>query len=298
MQYIYHLGVHTTPSELLQHNLTENLDALRAQGVFYVNAEAPDIIGEILMLVEDGCQSEVAQDYEKLNGINQSLAQNARAGGMHKVLFSNDDLLGPSLSDLLSSGVETPEFYPDAAARLSLATAAIPLRSTTFVIYQKSPEQLLLDLYCQALGQGQTALGLETFCTGLELQSICFEQLRAQLQVLHSKLRVIMPEDRRLEQGSGAFVREFCQCTGINPEAFSITPTKVKYRIDTQQAEALRHVTMGNPSTRPSLINSLREQILKHRADPRQALALPDWVKAQLSGQSDDVHETHMQKAG
>ena len=41
MQYIYHLGAHKTASSLLQRNLVENLDEIRAQGVFYVNAELP-----------------------------------------------------------------------------------------------------------------------------------------------------------------------------------------------------------------------------------------------------------------
>ncbi|MEL6411307.1 MAG: hypothetical protein AAGK67_02165 [Pseudomonadota bacterium] len=291
MRYIYHLGVHTTPTDLIHENLRVNIDALRANSVFYVNEEMPGTLAKIHHLVETNCQSDGEPDRNGLGEINIDIAKTARDNGYETVLFVDENILGPTLADQICLEESIAKFYDDADKRLSLATSSIPLRASTFLIYRKSQEQLLIDLFSKAVAQGQTALTLENFCAAIDLSSVRFDGLAERLQALHSKLRVQMPMDRRIDYGSGAFINEFCGHIGVPTMDLTVTPSPVKYRIDAQQAEALRHVTMGNPSTRPSLIDSLREQILQHKPDLNQPLRLPEWVKAGLRGEDQPLEE-------
>lgn len=283
MQYIFHLGVHQTATPYVQQTLTHNLEALRAQGVFYVNAEMPKAVVRHRRVVYRLSHPEKpTPEIEALVGTNQAVANAARTAGARKVLFSNDYGLGPAMHEALAMGLENPAFYARAHTCFRHIVRGFPLRKSRVLIYSRNPETYLASLYSEAIRLGLTNLDIDGFCRAVAFDSVDFDGLRERLSALHTDLNVTMRAYERIRLGAETYMRTFLRDLGVQAHSFVFLPAPAEDTLDAAQVEALRHISMGSQSTRPALVKQLREQVTSHAPNPSDRLSLPDWVSDRL----------------
>ena len=283
MQYIFHLGVHQTATPYVQQTLTRNLEALRAQGVFFVNAEMPKAVVRHRRVVRRLCDpNKPTPDIEALVGTNHAVADAARAGGAKKVLFSNDYGLGPAMHQALPMGIENPAFYPRAHTCFRHIVRGLPLRKSRILIYSRNPETYLASLYSEAIRLGLTNMDIDGFCRAVAFDSIDFDGLRERLSALHVDLNVTMRAHERIRLGAETYMRTFLRDLGVQAHSFVFSSAPAEDTLDAAQIEALRHISMGSETTRPALIKQLRDQVIGHTPNPTDRLVLPEWVSDRL----------------
>lgn len=283
MQYIFHLGVHQTATPYVQDTLTRNLEALRAQGVFYVNAEMPKAVLRHRRVVYRLSHPEKpTPEIEALVDTNHSVADAARAAGAKKVLFSNDYGLGPAMHEALAMGLDDPAFYPRAHTCFRHIVRGFPLRKSRILVYSRNPETYLTSLYSEAIRLGLTNLDIDRFCRAVAFDSVDFDGLRERLSSLHTDLRVTIRAYERIRLGAETYMRTFLRDLGVQAHSFVFCPAPPEDTLDAAQIEALRHISMGSETKRPALVKQLREQVTSHLPNPSNRLALPDWVRERL----------------
>ncbi|MEO1138937.1 MAG: hypothetical protein AAFW87_05720 [Pseudomonadota bacterium] len=278
MKYVYHLGVHKTASSLLQRNLNDNLAQLRAQRVFYVNAESPDIVQRQTRLLHQARGAADTGALKKLAQINKQMAETARAAKARIVLVSDETRLGPSMNLDLAAGATNPSFYPGAETSVMHMLGGLPLRNTRLLIYARNPESYLLSLYSDAIREAQTTLDLEAFCRAVNFNSIDFDGLETRLRSLHRDLDIKTRQYERIKLGAETYLRTFLRDIGLDPKPFTLHTAPLRPQLDATQVEALLHITAGGETKRPRLLKRLRDQVLTHAPNPLAQLKLPEWV--------------------
>ncbi len=293
MQYFFHLGVHQTSTPYVQETLSRNLEALRAQNVFYVNAEMPKAVVRQRRVVRRLCDpNKPTPEIDALVGTNHAVADAARAAGAKKVLFSNDQCLGPAMHEAFAMGLETPAFYPRAHTCFRHIVRGLPLRKSKILIYSRNPETYLTSLYSEAIRLGITNLDIDGFCRAVAVDSVDFEGLRERLASLHDNLQVTMRAHERIRLGAETYMRTFLRDLGVEAHRFVFSPAPAEDTLDAAQIEALRHIAMGSETKRPELINQLRAQVVQSAPNPLDRLTLPEWVsdRFRASEQAEIAH--------
>ncbi len=279
MKYVIHLGVHRTATALLQHNLSRNLDALRAQGVFYVNDEMPRIlVRHFRMILRRHKPGATPQDRTVFAAVNAQVTQAAQAAGARTVLISDEHRLGPTMTQGLLWNQPNPAFYPQALSNLDHAQAGLPLEDTRLLLYTRNAESYLTSLYSDAVRQGHTTLTLDRFCRAVNFNSIDFGALEQTLGTLHPGLEVRSRQFERIKLGPETYLRSFLRDIGLDPKPFTLYPARPRPQLDAVQVEALLHIMAGGQSRRAGMIRQLREQVIQGAPNPLAPLVLPDWV--------------------
>lgn len=285
MQYIYHLGAHKTASSLLQRNLVENLDELRAQGVYYVNAELPRAIKRQRNII----QKLHAPDTEPPGlprRLNRRITKAAEQAGARIVLQSDSASLGPAMHEALANGVVHPGFYPQAEQCLHTLTVDRPPEDVRFLLYSRTPETYLTSLYSDMIRQGWSNVDIDTFCQSLDLASLDFDALKTRIEGMRPGFRVISRQYERIKLGADTFISTFMRDIGLDAKYVQpVRPAHVP-DLDAAQVEALRHVSFGDTSRNPRHVKRLRNRILKQAPNPADPLTLPDWVPETLHSPS------------
>lgn len=283
MKYIYHLGVHKTASALLQRNLQENLDELRAQGVFYVNAEMPRIVRkQFRLLAQLHAQPDNPPPVQPFRRMNRMLENVAQEAGAHTVLTSGADLIGAPMHHDLANAHGMPAFYPGAAAAMAQLTTGVAPRDVEALIYCRNPETYLLSLYSDAIRQGLTTMDLSAFCASVDLETIDFGRLKQRLQSTLPEARITMRQYERIKLGAEPYISTFLRDVGLNASYAQPVMVPQLPPLDQSQVDALRHIAFGDTSRRPQRIKRLRNRILSHAPNPGDPLILPDWVRNTL----------------
>ncbi|MGK7754374.1 MULTISPECIES: hypothetical protein [unclassified Roseovarius] len=279
MKYVIHLGVHRTASLLLQQNLSSNLDQLRAQGVFYVNAEIPKLVQRQIRMIrrrhKPGSTPHAIGNFAE---INAAITDAAAQAGAQTVLISDEHRLGPSMTRSLLWNQPHPGFYPQAATNLQHVQAGLPLEQTRLLLYTRNAESYLLSLYSDAIRQNQVAMTLEQFCRSVNFNSINFHALEQELAALHPDLQVKSRQFERIKLGPETYLRSFLRDIGLDPAPFALRPTPPRPQLDAMQVEALLHIMSGTQSRRADMVASLREKVLRGAPNPLAPLVLPAWV--------------------
>ncbi|MEM7076395.1 MAG: hypothetical protein AAGA28_13735 [Pseudomonadota bacterium] len=284
MQYIFHLGVHGTAPAALAPYLTAHVHALRAQKVYFVNAEAPEALDAMQTALTGRYlgTSDAPQD-AWFHEANHAVADAARDAGARSVLVLSPDMLGPSLPRALSLGRIGPGLYDAAPEMLRLATLGLPAKRVQCVLVPEDTETLLLNLYSDGVRQGLTALRLDAFCDAIDLDHFSTGHLLARLRDAHPRHRITDRPDPGLRAGVGPFLRGVLDDLGLDPGAFPVEKPDLPARLDAFQIEALLHITDNGQSRNASRVAQLRDRVLCFAPDPAQPLHLPDWVSAVLS---------------
>jgi len=283
MQYIYHLGAHKTASSLLQRNLVENLDEIRAQGVFYVNAELPWAIKRQRNIIRQ-LHTPEAEPPGLPRRLNRRIAKAAKQAGARIVLQSNTASLGPAMHEALANGVTNPGFYPQAEQCLHTLTVDRPPEDVRFLLYSRTPETYLTSLYSEMIREGWSNVDIDTFCQSLDLASLDFDTLKTRIEGMRPEFHVVMRQYERIKLGADTFISTFMRDIGL--DAKYIQPLRHAHvpDLDAAQVEALRHVSFGDTSRNPKHVKRLRNRILKQAPNPADPLGLPDWVHEALHG--------------
>lgn len=281
MQYIYHLGAHKTASSLLQRNLVENLDELRAQGVFYVNAELPWAIKRQRNIIRQ-LHTPEAEPPGLPRRLNRRIAKAAKQAGARIILQSDSASLGPAMHEAFANGVTNPGFYPQAEQCLHTLTVDRPPEDVRFLLYSRTPETYLTSLYSEMIREGWSNVDIDTFCQSLDLASLDFDTLKTRIKGMRPEFHVVMRQYERIKLGADTFISAFMRDIGL--DAKYIQPVRHAHvpDLDAAQVEALRHVSFGDTSRDPKRIKRLRNQILRQSNNPADPLVLPDWVPEAL----------------
>lgn len=283
MQYIYHLGAHKTASSLLQRNLVENLDELRAQGVFYVNAELPWAIKRQRNIIHE-MHAPDAEPPGLPRRLNRRIAKAAKQAGARIVLQSDSASLGPAMHEALASGVTNPSFYPQAEQCLHALTVDRPPEDVRFLLYSRTPETYLTSLYSEMIREGWSNVDIDTFCQSLDLASLDFDALKTRIEGMRPGFRVISRQYERIKLGADTFISTFMRDIGLDAKYIQPVRPALVPDLDAAQVEALRHVSFGDTSRNPRHVKRLRNRILKQAPNPADPLTLPDWVHEALHG--------------
>ena len=281
MQYIYHLGAHKTASSLLQRNLVENLDELRAQGIFYVNAELPWAIKRQRNIIRE-MHAPDAEPPGLPRRLNRRIDKAAQQAGARIVLQSNSESLGPAMHEALANGTSHPGFYPRAEQCLHMLTVDRPPEDVRLLLYSRSPETYLASLYSEMIREGWSNVDIDTFCQSLDLASLDFDTLKTRIEGLRPGFRVISRQYERIKLGADTFISTFMRDIGLDAKYIQpVRPAHVP-DLDAAQVEALRHVSFGDTSRNPKRIKRLRDQILRQSSNPADPVTLPDWAREAL----------------
>ncbi|WP_420558578.1 hypothetical protein [Roseovarius sp.] len=279
MKYVIHLGVHRTAPLLLQQNLSFNREQLRAQRVFYVNAEMPKAVQrQVRMIRRRHKPGSTPQDYGAFAELNAAITSAASRAGAETVLISDENRLGPTMTQSLLWNETNPAFYPQAATNLRYAQAGLPLEDTRLLLYTRNAESYLVSLYSDAIRQNHTTLTLENFCRSVNFNSIDFAALEQTLCALHPGLQVRSRQFERIKLGPETYLRSFLRDIGLDPKPFVLQPAAPRPQLDAMQVEALLHVMSGRQSKRGEMISALRDQVLNGAPNPLAPLVLPAWV--------------------
>lgn len=279
MKYVVHIGVHRTASLLLQQNLSENLENLRAQRVFYVNAEMPRAaIRQVRMIRRRHKPGSTPQEIDAFAEVNAAITRSAVEADAETVLISDENRLGPSMTQSLVWGQQNPGFYPQATTNLRYVQAGLPLENTRLLLYTRNPEGYLLSLYSDAIRRNHTTLTLEQFCRAVNFNSIDFTTLENELTALHPALEVKSRQYERIKLGAETYLRSFLRDIGLDPKPFALRPAPPQPQLDAVQVEALLHIMAGSQSKRAGMIRELRGQVMRGAPNPLAPLTLPEWV--------------------
>lgn len=298
MKYVIHLGVHRTASMLLQQNLSANLDQLRAQGVFYVNAETPKLLRrQVRMIRRRHKPGSIPNEIGHFEATNTAITRAATEAGAETVLISDEHRLGPSMIQNLMWDEAHPGFYPQAATNLQHAQAGLSLGDTRLLLYTRNAESYLLSLYSDAIRQNQVAMPLEQFCRSVNFNSINFPSLEQELAGLHPDIQVKSRQFERIKLGPETYLRSFLRDIGLDPAPFNLHPAPPQPPLDAMQVEALLHIMSGSQSKRSDMVARLRENVLRGAPNPLAPLVLPQWVTDSMrvsdEGRASDAGHTH-----
>ncbi len=281
MQYIYHVGAHRTASSLLQWNLAQNLDELRAQGVFYVNAELPWAINRQRNIIQQ-IHSPNAQPPGQPHRLNRRITGAAKQAGARIVLQSLSGSLGPAMHEALATGTPCPGFYPQAEECLHRLTADRAPEDVRVLLYSRSPETYLTSLYSEMLQKSDSIMTIDTFCQSLDLASLDFATLKTRLEGMRAGFSVVMRQYERIKLGADTFISTFMRDIGLDAKYIQPVLPAHQPQIDAAQAEALRHVSFGDTARNRKHVQRLRTQILHQSRNPADPLTLPDWAREAL----------------
>ncbi|MCR9147985.1 MAG: hypothetical protein NXH74_12405 [Rhodobacteraceae bacterium] len=284
MDYVYHLGAHRTASTFLQENLSNNLDTLRAQGIFYVNEEMPEALHKQRKTIRALCHPDrQTPPADQLAQLNADITRQAENTGARVVLISEQNRLGPAMHQSLSWKIDNPGFYPQAASCLRYMTAGLPLDRTRILLYSRTPETYLLSLYSEAIRSARINMDLSAFCRAVNFNAIDFQGLQQRLQAVDPRLDIKMRSFERIKLGAESYLRTFLRDTGADPAGFTCHIKRMQQQLDANQVEALRQISMRGQSKRWRLVKRLREQVLAYDPDPAYRLELPGWVRDSLT---------------
>ena len=210
MRLCFHLGIHKTGSSLIQKNLLQNLNLLRDQRVFYVNAEMPGAIARqrnVLRRLQ--IPQRVSPPENALEGVNRKIIEAAQRADARVILLSEENRIGfPLYSQMIQVGTPA-QFYPLADACLRRVLHGLDHLDTTLLLYQRRFDRLLPSLYCEALRNLAVTDTLDAFCEQIDFDSLSYETLcdRIASAAPHASLEIKHFETIRT--GAHAFLLEF-----------------------------------------------------------------------------------------
>lgn len=284
MNYVFHLGATESACRFLHETLADDLDALRAQGVFFVDAEMPDIPHQRRAAIRALCHPDgIAPTGPDLAALNAEITRAAGAAAARTVLTLGQDGLGPAMHAALSWGVGNPGFFPRATTCFKHLTAGLPRDRLRIVLHAASPESYLLDLYSDAIRGGHTDLALGDFCRAVNFNSIDFHGLGQRLAAMDPAMDIRVRSAETATPGPASVLRDLLTDAGADPAGLACATGRVEQRLDANQVEALRQISTRGQSKRWRLVARLRQQVLAHDPDPAHRLDLPEWVRDSLA---------------
>lgn len=282
MRYVYHLGAHKTGSTLIQKNLSANLEALRAQGIWYVNEEMPKAISKQRKILRQLRNPDLeTPPADALAGVNRRIATRAGRAGAHTVLLSEENRLGPPMHQELHWGADHPGFYPAAAECMAHVIYGQPVENMTFFLFSRDPAAFALSLYSEAVRMGQTGLDMEAFFTRLDIASIDFPALEARLAAIDPAITVSMSAFDAVQGDATALLTHCFSELGIDPATMKFNVERTRVRLDRSQIADLLALQRQD-GIRPIHRQKRRREILARTPDPDDIATLPDWVQRRL----------------
>ena len=282
MRYVYHLGAHKTGSTLIQKNLSLNLEALRAQGIWYVNEEMPKAISKQRKILRQfRTPGTTAPDPDALAGVNRRIQTRANRANAHTVLLSEENRLGPPIHQELLWGLPRPSFYPEAAACLKYVTFGQPTGGMKFFLFSREPSSFALSLFSEAVRMGQTELDIDAFFEQVDYASIDFQKLASDLRTVDSAITVSMTPFERFRGDAEGLLCHAFEEMGIDTTECHFDVERTRTRLDRSQIDALLKL-QRDKEIRPILRQKRRQKILDRSPDDNNAVQLPHWVRDRL----------------
>ncbi|MDF0603149.1 hypothetical protein P1J78_20580 [Psychromarinibacter sp. C21-152] len=286
LRFVYHLGVHKTGSTLLQHNLHRNARALAAQGVRCVNTAWPKGLERArhrLRRLQNPARGQGSEDI--LASLNGRFVKQARAVGAHTVLVSEENFLGNPIHRELEWGHAPARFYPQAGPCLRALIYGIDPADVTVVLYTRRLPGLLRGHYSEALRALATADSYDTFLSRTDIEGFRFDDLVGRLEAAAPGIRVVLRPFEAIRGGGTAFVADFLEVCGVDPDALEIDGGQVNPGVDAAQAEALRALGARRAAgEEPKPLRKEARRILETPADPDTPIAVPERHRARIAG--------------
>ncbi|MGQ3486500.1 hypothetical protein [Roseovarius pacificus] len=282
MRYVYHLGAHKTGSTLIQKNLSANLEALREQGIWYVNEEMPKAISKQRKVLRQFRRPDLeTPPADALEGVNQRIAIRARRAKAHTVLLSEENRLGAPMHQELLWGLEQPGFYPAAVECMKYVIYGQLTEDMKFFLFSREPSSFALSLYSEAVRMGQTLLDIEPFFRSINYSSINFRDLKERLQTIDAAVPVSM----KAFEDFGADAEALLTCAfkefGIELANIKFDLSRTRSRLDRSQVADILELERRE-DIRPVHRKKMRNEILEREPSGQDKLSLPDWVQDSL----------------
>lgn len=277
LNYVIHIGVHKTGTTLIQRNLEENLAALRAQGVYYLNQEAPEVLSKqwhLLRRVQNEHRFPLAKN--ALAKFNRAVAEAAQVAGAHTVLMSEENYVGVLPHHQMEWSDGPVQFYPHAGPCLQALTFGIDPRAIRFVMYTRDQASVLRGHYVEGLRLTRMPLTFEQFLDRVDLQTYRFDDLYARVKYARKRSEFVVKPFESIQYGARAFLEDFYATCGLDPARLSIRPEVVYATIDADQAEFLRVLSKEwEASGRDPKYRRLAKIVTEQSADPRKPIEIP-----------------------
>lgn len=293
LNYVIHLGVHKTGSTLIQRNLAQNVAALRKQGVYYLNQEAPEVLAKqwhLLRRVQNQNRFPLAKN--GLAKFNKAVAEAARTVGAHTILMSEENYIGVLPHHQMEWSDDPVQFYPHAGACLQALTFGIDPRAIRFVMYTRDQASVLRGHYVEGLRLTRMPLTFSEFLERLDLPSYRFDDLYARVKYARKRSEFVVKPFETIQYGARAFLEDFYATCGLDPTRLSIRPDVVRATIDADQAEFLRVLSKEwEASGRDPKYRRLAKIVTEQPADPRKPIEIPETyrVAVEALSQADDI---------
>ena len=282
MRYVYHLGAHKTGSTLIQKNLSANLQALRDQGIWYVNDEMPKAISKQRKILRQFRSPDLENPpADALAGVNRRIATRARRAGADTVLLSEENRLGPPMHQELLWGIKRPGFYPAAADCMKYVTFGQPHENMKIFLFSREPSSFALSLYSEAVRMGQTKLDIGSFFAEIDFASIDFDDLKTRLQTLGAGVSVSMSAFEEVRADAATLLTHAFRELGIDLANISFDLERTRTRLDRSQIADILELER-RAGIRPVHRQKMRNEILERAPNAQDMAALPDWVQARL----------------
>lgn len=286
LKYVIHIGVHKTGTTLIQKNLAQNIGALRAQGVYYVNLEAPRILQKqwhLLRRAQNDHRYPLAKN--ALAKFNHKVAKAARNAGAHTVLMSDENYLGVLPHHQLEWSDQPARFYPHAGKCLQALTFAINPRDIRFVMYTREQSSILRGHYVEGLRLTRMPYTFEEFLDRIDLSTYRFDDLYARVKDARKRSEFVVKPFESIRYGASAFLSDFYASCNLEADRMSILPEVIYASIDADQGEFLRVLSKEwEASNRDPKYRRLARIVTEQASDPKKPIVVPEKYRAQING--------------
>lgn len=230
MNIIYHLGVHKTGTSFIQKMLKKNKRRLKKKGYYVVYDQYLDVakFHRFAQRAHIKKRKSAQKKWEKVAELNREILDRAKACGAHTILFSDENRIGPPIYTELKSGKNPASFYGQAKDLMERFIDGFGEEcDIKFVLYSRSHTSFLASLYGEALRRFAIDITLDDFCDSIDLPSFSYSRLARDLSKIENVNEVSLRRFEIIKEGSQAFLEDFCNEAGLDPNAF-LLPTQVE----------------------------------------------------------------------
>lgn len=297
MQFLYHLGVHKTGTTLLQQNLCANAGALRAQGVYCLNAEWEDGLKRLrrrLRRIQKGAAIDGSVgSFEGVAELNQRILRRAAAAGATRVLVSEENLLGVTLHRQMAWSAAPARLYPTAEPCARALTTGLDPGAVHVLIHTRRLEGLLRGFYSEALRHLETDADFAGFLDRVDIAGFRFDALVAGLKAALPGARITARPFEAIRGGADPFLRGALGALGIDAAPLAISAQPVRAGLSHEQAVRLRDIAAR--ATETGLTRKLSRaaaRIVADRSGPSGRIEVPARYRALIAAaQCGDLSE-------
>lgn len=273
MKVFFHLGVHFAGGAVLRHNVNRNRGRLRGRGVFYANADFPDVLRQQMWRLRATRNEAGGPGRSQMRAANTALMEAAQNARCRSVLLSHDDRLGyPPISAKGTANAALP-FYPYAETLVSYWLAGLDPKDVTFLITTRAMEHLIPAQHQDALRGLAMPWDVDGYIDRVSSEAFRFEDLEARVREAAPEATLLArPYDHTNPE---PFVDGFFRDLGVEPAGLRLEMQPAEPALlDREQGAALQALgkSLQRGEIEVSEARSQAEGVLSRVPDPARSL--------------------------